>query len=88
MRWILVIGLIVWVAAVVIWAHRYGVRSYAKLAGVLALGAVAGMIGFLLLDLAWWALGALGGLLAAIAMIFGLIYWLDRRKVKDYESAG
>ena len=86
MRWILVIGLVVWVAAVVIWAHRYGVRSYVKLAAVLALGAVAGMVGFLLLGLAWWALGAVGALLAAMAVLFGLIYWLDQRKVKDFEA--
>jgi len=86
MRWILVIGLVVWVAAVVIWAHRYGVRSYVKLAAVLALGAVVGMIGFLLLGLAWWALGAVGALLAAMAVLFGLIYWLDQRKVKDFEA--
>ena len=86
MRWILVIGLVVWVAAVVIWAHRYGVRSYVKLAAVLALGAVVGMIGFLLLGLAWWALGAVGALLAAMAVLFGLIYWLDRRRVKDFEA--
>lgn len=86
MRWILVIALVVWVAAVVIWVHRYGARSYLKLAAVLVLGAIVGLVGFLLLDLVWWALGGLAAMLAAIALIFGLIYWLDRRKVKAFEQ--
>jgi hypothetical protein len=86
MRWILVIALVVFVAAVVMWVHRYGARSYAKLAGVLLLGAAAGLIGFLLLGLVWWAVGGLAAMLAVMALIFGLVYWLDQRKVKEFES--
>lgn len=88
MRWLLVIALVVWVAAVVIWVHRYGARSYLKLAAVLVLGAVAGFVGFLLLDLVWWAFGGLAAMLAVLALIFGLIYVLDRRKVKEFEQLG
>ncbi len=85
MRWILIIALVVWVTAVVVWIHRYGARSYLKLAAVLVLGAVVGLVGFLLLGLVWWALGGLAAMLAVIALIFGVIYWLDRRKVEAYE---
>ena len=85
MRWLLVIALVVWFAAVVMWAHRYGVRSYLKLAAVLVLGAIIGLVGFLLLGRVWWAFGALAAMLVGMAMIFGVIYWLDRRKVEAYE---
>jgi uncharacterized iron-regulated membrane protein len=41
--------------------------------------------GFLLLGRVWWAFGGLAAMLFGIAMIFGVIYWLDRRKVEAYE---
>ena len=85
MRWILVIALVVFVAAVVMWVQRYGARSYVRLGAVLVLGAVAGLVGFLLLDLLWWALGGMAAMLAVMALIFGLIHWLDRRQVKAFE---
>jgi hypothetical protein len=85
MRWVLVIALVVWFAAVVMWVHRYGARSYLKLAAVLVLGALVALVGFLLLDRVWWAFGGLAAILAGMAMLFGVIYVLDRRKVEAYE---
>jgi hypothetical protein len=88
MRLLVVIALVVWVVAVIGWARAYGVRSYLKLAGVLALGMVAGVAGFLVLGLVWWALGGFLAMVAVIALIFGVIYWIDRRKVKAFDATG
>ncbi len=87
MRWLLVIVLVVWVAAVVIWVHRYGARSYLKLGAVLLLGAIAAFVGFFLLDLIWWAIGGFAALLAGMGIVFGFVYWVDRRKVEERERS-
>ncbi len=87
MRILLIIALIVWVVAVAGWVHQYGGRSYAKLAGLLLLGALVGLAGFLVLGLIWWAVGAFAAMLATIALIFGVIYLLDRRKANAFDEA-
>ena len=88
MRVLLIIVLVVWVFAVAGWVHQYGGRSYAKLAGLLALGALVGLVGFLLLGLIWWALGAFMAMLAMIVLIFVIISWLDRRKADAFDATG
>ena len=87
-RWLLLIALIVWVVAVAGWVHRYGASSYVKLGVVLVLGAVVAFVGFLILDLVWWAFGGLAAMLVVLGLIFGLVYLLDRRQVKAFEQAG
>ena len=86
MRWILVIVLVVWLLAVVAWVRANGAPSFLKLAGVLAAGAAIALVGFLLLDLVWWAIGGVAAMLAGMGMVFGVVYWIDRRKVKAYEE--
>lgn len=86
-RWLLIIALVVWVVAVVGWVHRYGARSYLKLGVVLILGAVVAFVGFLILNLVWWAVGGLAAMLVVLGLIFGLVYVLDRRQVKAFEQA-
>lgn len=59
---------------------------FLKLVGVVVLIAIACMVIFLLLDLAWAAWGAFGALLA-VGLVLLLFAWLyDRRHTRRYED--
>jgi hypothetical protein len=85
-HWLLVTVLVVWVLAVVVWVHKYGGRSYLKLGAFLLLGALVAVVGFLILDLVWWAIGGFAAMLAGMGLVFGFVYWVDRRKIEATQA--
>jgi membrane associated rhomboid family serine protease len=63
-----------------------GDRFVLKILGVIVGIAFAGFALWWLVDLAWYAWGAIGALIFAFLFVFLLFYLADRRKIKESED--
>jgi ABC-type antimicrobial peptide transport system permease subunit len=65
---------------------EYGRRSIVlKIVGILVGAALGLFVLWLLVDMAWYLWGGLAALIFAFVLIGGVVYILDRRKIKEAE---
>jgi len=57
-----------------------------KMVGVVVAIAVAGLLLWWLVDLAWYLWGGLGALIFGFLLVYLLFYLWDRRKIKESED--
>ena len=61
-------------------------RPVLWLFGLIVAGGVGAMLIFLVLDAAWARWGAVGAMIFVIVVIGSVVWFLDRRAVKQYEE--
>ena len=54
--------------------------------GIVVAAVIGALVLWLLIDRALFRFGAIGALIFAFALVFLVIYLIDRRKVKEYED--
>ena len=65
-----------------------GFKFWAKIAGVIVLIGIAGLILMLLISSAVYAFGFLGALVAFAAVLLLIAWFYDRRQIEEYEDSG